>query len=110
MQATGGARHACVAEIGPAMASQTAPSGIIRGVNTNKQGTMNDAVAAVLRAEIAAQQLEKKDVAAKAGIPSRTFGRYLTGESPISIDTLDTLAKILGLESGEVWTKAAERM
>ncbi|MFJ4107942.1 helix-turn-helix domain-containing protein [Oerskovia enterophila] len=79
-------------------------------MNTIKQGTMNDAVAATLRAEIAAQRLQLKDVAELAGIPDRTLNRYLKGERPINVNTLASLAAAVGLTSGEVWTKAAERM
>ena len=75
-----------------------------------EQGTMNDAVAATLRGELAARRVQRKDLAEAAGIPGRTLARYLDGEREISINTLAKIARALDLTPAEVWVRAAERL
>lgn len=67
---------------------------------------MNDAVAATLRAEMAARRMQRKELAEGSGIPVRTLSRYLDGEREISINTLARVAPVLGLTAGEIWSKA----
>lgn len=86
---------------------------IIRGVSTNDQtlaDTMNTAVAAVLRAEKAAQKLTYPTLEAATGIPAVSLKRYFAGDRDITVRVLALIAQALGMTPGEIWAKAVERM
>jgi len=86
---------------------------IIRGVTTNDQtlaDTMNTAVAAVLRAEKAAQKLTFPTLEATTGIPVVSLKRYFAGDRDITVRVLSLIAQALNMTPGEIWAKAAERM
>lgn len=86
---------------------------IIRGVTTNEQtpaDTMNAAIAAVLRAEKAAQKLTYPTLVEATGIPAVSLKRYFAGDRDITVRVLTLIALALNMTPGEIWSKAAERL
>lgn len=93
--------------------SRTPLTCIIRGVTTNEQqqaDTMNSAVAAVLRAEKAAQKATLPTLVEVTGIPKVSLQRYFAGDREITVRVLAQLSQALGMTPGEVWAKAVERL
>ena len=58
---------------------------------------MTEAVAAALRAEMAARRITYRQLAERAGVPERTLARVLKPERDIKIDTLVALTKAWGI-------------
>ncbi len=86
---------------------------IIRGVTTNDQrptDAIEAAVAAVLRAEKAAQKLTYPTIAEQTGIPVVSLKRYFGGEREIGIRSFALISQALNMTPAEIWTKATERM
>lgn len=77
---------------------------------TKQEMTMNDAVAATIRAELAARQVQLKDIAPSISVSPRTLSRIVNGQAEIGITTLVELADALGMQANEIWSKAAERL
>jgi transcriptional regulator with XRE-family HTH domain len=95
------------------MAYQARLTCIISGVTTNDPtpaDTMNTAVAAVLRAEKAAQKLTYPTLVEATGIPAVSLKRYFAGDRDITVRVLSLIAQALNMTPGEIWAKAAERM
>lgn len=55
-------------------------------------------IAERVRSEIAARGLNAYDVARETGIHSSTLHRFITGETGLTIDNLDLVCRLLGLE------------
>lgn len=71
---------------------------------------LNAAVAAELRGERAAKELTTKQLSEMAGIPYASLRRYLGAERHIDVATLAELCEALGLDVGELVSRAAERL
>lgn len=56
---------------------------------------LNDALARTIDGERVANRMTQDDLAAKAGIPSRTLQRYLSSERHMSIAVVERLARAL---------------
>lgn len=65
------------------------------------------AITATIRAEEAAQQVARGDLATKAGIPSRSLHTYLTDQREMSIGQIDAIAKALGFEGAVALAEVA---
>lgn len=72
--------------------------------------TMNAAIAAVLRAEKAAQKLTYPTLVEATGIPAVSLKRYFAGDRDITVRVLTLIALALNMTPGEIWSKAAERL
>lgn len=70
---------------------------------------MNSAVAAVLRAEIAATGMTQSELEQRSGIPIVSLQRYLAGKRPISVETLDAVAGALGMTILDVFEEVERR-
>jgi Predicted transcriptional regulators len=68
------------------------------------------AIAAQVRAEIAALGWKQADLANKAGVPTSTLGRYLKGERDIPFPTFAEMAHALGLSPHELASRAQRRL
>lgn len=82
-------------------------------MTTNEQtpaDTMNAAIAAVLRAEKAAQKLTYPTLVEATGIPAVSLKRYFAGDRDITVRVLTLIALALNMTPGEIWSKAAERL
>lgn len=85
--------------------------GIVSGMTPDDRATaVNAAVAAVLRAEAAAQQVPWPRLAEAAELPNSTVSTYMRGASPIPLARVDLLASKLGLDLPEVVRRAYERL
>lgn len=71
---------------------------------------LNAAVAAVLRAERAAQDLTVQELADSADIPYATLRRYLKAERHIDVATLAELCEALDIDVEDVVIRAVERL
>lgn len=71
---------------------------------------MNSAVAAVLRAEKAAQKLTFPSIVDVTGIPLVSLKRYFAGDREITVRVLSLIAQALNMTPGEIWAKAIERL
>ena len=71
---------------------------------------LNAAVAAVLRAERAAQDLTQQELADKSGIPYATLRRYLKADRHIDVAVLAEICKALNIEVDDIVIRAANRM
>lgn len=73
--------------------------------------TLNDAVAAEVRAEVARQGLTRSEVVEKSGVNQRTYSRYFVRcDRSIPIDTLALVAQVLNISLGEILRRAEERL
>lgn len=82
----------------------------ITPANRAPGATINGALAAELRAEIAAQQAKPADLAAAVGIPTSTLKRALRAERTITMDLLVALADALEVQAGTLLERARLRM
>lgn len=64
--------------------------------------TYSDSVAAELRAEIARQRRTQGDLAQALGWTQQYLSRRLTGATPLSLDDVEKLARILGIPLAEL--------
>lgn len=71
---------------------------------------INGAVAAVLRAEMAANDWTQQDLANASGVPQVTVQRYLKPDREIPVPKLYALALALGTTGAEVMRAATERL
>lgn len=71
---------------------------------------MNDAVAAVLRAEVAVLGLSLNELEERTGIPKVSIQRYLAGTRPITIGTVTTIADAIGMSLQQVIIEAQRRL
>lgn len=74
------------------------------------QAGINGAVAAVLRAEMAANDWTQQELATASGIPQVTVQRYLKPTREIPLPKLYALALALGTTPDELMRAALERM
>lgn len=72
--------------------------------------TLNDAVAATLRAERAVAGLTTLALAERSGVPERTLMRILAAERDISVAQVEKLADALGVTPIYVVTEAERRL
>jgi len=68
------------------------------------------AVAAQIKAEIAAAGWKHVDLAKAAGIPTSTLGRYLKGDRDIPFPAFVTIARALGIDYVELSARAQRRL
>jgi transcriptional regulator with XRE-family HTH domain len=63
--------------------------------------TYSDSVAAELRAEIARQRRTQGELALALGWTQQYLSRRLTGKTPLSVDDVEGLARVLGIPLSE---------
>lgn len=73
-------------------------------------GSMGGALAAELRAEVAARMARPEDVAAAVGVTVQTLNRLLRGERSISMDMMCSIADALGVRAGVLVDRAQQRL
>jgi transcriptional regulator with XRE-family HTH domain len=71
---------------------------------------LEEAIAAVLRAERAAARVDLDALATATGISKRSLIRYLAGERPMSVKQINLIADALGLDFRTVFDRAEERL
>jgi transcriptional regulator with XRE-family HTH domain len=67
---------------------------------------INEAVAAAIRAEMAAQRITWRELSAASGIPERTLARILKPEREIKIDAVFAIAEVLGVSAAYILGQA----
>jgi transcriptional regulator with XRE-family HTH domain len=72
--------------------------------------TLDDAVAATLRAERAASDLTLTALVARSGVPERTLVRLLKGERTARVDQIHHLAAAFGVDPGYIMNEAERRL
>jgi transcriptional regulator with XRE-family HTH domain len=68
------------------------------------------AMAAQIKAEIAAKDWKQPDLAQASGIPTSTLHRYLAGQRDIPLPAFAEIANALGLSMLELATRAQRRL
>jgi transcriptional regulator with XRE-family HTH domain len=71
---------------------------------------IEQAVAAVLRAERAAARVELAQIAEATGIGKRSLIRYLAGQRAMSVGQISDIASAIGLDFATVYRRAEERL
>lgn len=67
---------------------------------------INEAFGKVLNDEIAKKRIKKDDFIKESGISRANFFKILSGQHSPSLDTIDMLAKALGMSPGKLISKA----
>jgi hypothetical protein len=67
-----------------------------------RERTLNTAVTAEIRAEIARADIRQGTMAALCGWAPMYFSRRMTGQTPWSTDDLETVAGALGIEVSQL--------
>lgn len=73
-----------------------------------EKGSLSDAIAQVLRSEIAARGLTPAEFGRLAGMPKTTAWRRAHGETKITTDDLDCLASALGWTPEDLLCRAVD--
>lgn len=68
------------------------------------------ALVAQVKAEMGAQDMRQKDMAAKVGMQTSTLSRYLSGERDIPMPVVFSFADALGLSVIELVQRAERRL
>lgn len=78
---------------------------------TNDHSTgLNAALAAELRAEMAAQGLTDEDISGRSELTSQTVGRIRRMDRGINVWYLDQFARALGIAPAELLARASRRL
>lgn len=77
-------------------------------MNTESEIGLNQAVADVLRGELAVHDWTLADLSNASGIPKVSVQRYLRGTRGIDVDILDKLARAFGTSAMAVLAQAVE--
>lgn len=80
------------------------------GMTTDETSALDRAVAAVIRAEAAAQKVSWPALASLSGVSKSSMSNYLNEVSSPKLSTLDAISGALGLDLLEVLARARERM
>lgn len=65
-------------------------------------------IAGTVRAELARQRKQQKELQAKLGISRTSMARRLSGESPFDANELVIVAEFLGLAVGDLFTDSSK--
>lgn len=71
---------------------------------------IQSAIADMLRAERAIQELTMDDMAERTGMPKITLHRYMKGQRDIPLKALATICKALGVPMVEIIDRAEQRL
>ena len=71
---------------------------------------IQSAIADMLRAERAIQELTMDELAERAKMPKITLHRYMKGQRDIPLKALATICKALGVPMGEIIERAEHRL
>jgi len=77
-------------------------------MDTTGAESFSRAILDEIRAERARLRMSQADVAASAGIPTRTYVRYETGQRKINTDQLFAIARGLRLDATELVQRASQ--
>lgn len=64
----------------------------------NPHGGLREAVAEILRVEMARRRMTQRKLADATGLSQSYIGRRMTGEMPFTTDDLDKVAGVLGMQ------------
>lgn len=79
-------------------------------VSMNEDLSLNQAVADVLRGELASRRWTLEDLSAASGIPKVSVQRYVAGSRNIDVAILEALSRALEVSAADVMAAAVERM
>ncbi len=77
--------------------------------NVTQPHPLREALAAEIRARLAAAQISKTRVADAIGHSLASVSRKMSGQAPVQVDELATIAAMLDTTPGELLTSATER-
>lgn len=92
------------------ISNQSATVAGMTPVETDHSEGLNGALAAELRAEIAAQRRTNTEVAETAGLKRVPFQRWINAERAITTSTADAICQALGVDTGEMYSRAVRRL
>lgn len=83
---------------------------ILPCVHTHERSPLSDAIAAQIRAEIAASDMTQGEVADAAGMARATVNRLAQGIRPPDVNQLDRVCRALGISMADFIARAESRM
>lgn len=68
--------------------------------------TRNALLAGEIRAELGRQEMSRRELARRVGKPETTVARWLRGDTPMSIDVIESFARVLDVTTIDLVARA----